>query len=110
MDARAERLGGDAVIWIAGTFDAIAAMRLGATLAELTPEGAAVLDFSRAQEVTDLALGVLATAISESRHPRLVLRGLTHHHERMLQYLGIDALVLERRNPIERMAEAGAGP
>ncbi|HEY6002504.1 MAG TPA: STAS domain-containing protein [Anaeromyxobacter sp.] len=110
MDAHVECPPGDAVFSITGVFEPIAAMRFHARVAELPLDALVVLDFSHAREVSDLALGVLAAAIAASPHPRIVLRGLTHHHERMLQYLGIDALVLERRDRDDRSGEAAAEP
>ena len=85
----------DAVFSITGCFDPFAASRFRARLADLAPEVSVVLDFSRAAEVSDLALAMLASAFERSRHPRVTLRGLTLHHERMLRYLGIDRVVLD---------------
>jgi STAS domain len=98
MDAQVQCPPGDAVFSIAGVFNAFTARRYAAQLAELPPAASVVLDFSHAREVTDLALGVLATTVAASPHPRIVLRGLTTHHERMLRYLGIHTLVLNRRD------------
>lgn len=98
MDALAEHLPGGAVFSITGVFDPMSAVRFRARVAELPPDALVVLDFSHAREVSDLALGVLAVAIAASPRGRIVLRGLTHHHERMLQYLGIDSVVLEGRD------------
>lgn len=108
MDAYAERPPGGAIFSITGVFDPMSAVRFRARLAELPPDAPVVLDFSHAREVSDLALGVLAAAIAASPRPRIVLRGLTHHHERLLQYLGIDALLLARRDRDVRRDEAAA--
>jgi STAS domain len=108
MDAHVECPPGDEVFSIAGIFNAITAVRWGTQLAELPPEASVVLDFSHAREVSDLALGVLATTVAASPHPRIVLRGLTQHHERMLHYLGIHARVLDRRERDVRPGAAAA--
>jgi hypothetical protein len=110
MEVHLEYPPGDAVFSITGIFDPVAARRFGSRLAELPPDASVVLDFSRAREVSDLALGALATALAASPHPHIALRGLTHHHERMLQYLGIDALVLDRRDRGVRPGVAAAEP
>lgn len=90
MNAQVERPPFDAVFSIAGAFDPFAASQLRARLAELPREACVMLDFSRASAVSDLALAVLASAFEAPRHPRVVLRGMTHHQERVLRYLGID--------------------
>jgi hypothetical protein len=94
MHARVDGERFDEVFSITGAFDPIAASRLRARLAEVPPDTCVVLDFSRAREVADLALAVLAAALATTRHPRVLLRGLTQHQERMLRYLGVDHVVL----------------
>lgn len=94
MHARAGGERVDRVFSITGAFDPIAASQFRARLAELPPEASVVLDFSRAWEVADLALAVLAPALATTRHPRVLLRGLTQHQERMLHYLGVDWVIL----------------
>ncbi len=90
MEARVDAPPFDAVFSIAGPFTPVTALQLRVRLAELPPDACVVLDLSRASEVADMALAVLATAIAAPGHPRVVLRGLTHHQERMLRYLGVD--------------------
>ena len=85
----------DAVYSVAGSFGPAAASEVQAWLAELPPEACAVLDFSLAAQVSDLALAVLARALEAPRHPHVALRGLTVHHERMLRYLGVDRTFLD---------------
>jgi len=106
MDAHVDDRARDEVFAIGGIFDPLAASRLCVRLAELPPGTSVVLDFSRVLEVSDLALAVLAVAIAAPRRPRVVLRGLRHHQERMLQYLGIDEGVLDRlgRHPSPALA------
>lgn len=94
----------DVVFSITGSFDPFAASRFRARIADLAPDVPVVLDFSHATEVSDLALAVLASSFEPSARPRVVLRGLTHHQERMLRYLGIASVVLDERGPDERLA------
>jgi hypothetical protein len=86
----------DTVFSITGAFDPIAASRCRAGLAALPPDACVLLDFSRAWEVADLALAVLATELATPHHPRVLFRGLTQHQERMLRYLGVDGFILGR--------------
>jgi hypothetical protein len=95
MNAQVEGPLFDAVFSITGAFDPFAASHVRARLAELPREACVMLDFSLASEVSDLALAVLASAFEGPRHPRVVLRGLTHHQERMLRYLGLDEMGLD---------------
>jgi hypothetical protein len=93
------------VFTISGLFDAMSAARLRAELAELPRGASVVLDFGGASEVSDLALWVL---LAPPRHPGLVLRRVTQHHERMLRYLGLDGSLLPRaRDEAEPWADEG---
>ena len=73
---------------VVGTFDAAAARRLGALLESALDNGTArvTLDFSRAAEVTDVALAAVA---GYRPRPPVALRitGLSSRHSRMLDYL-----------------------
>lgn len=97
MDARKDEVSFDAVLEIAGPFDAPAATRLRKFLVELPPDRYVVLDFSHARDVSDLALAVLAMALRGPRHPRVLLTGMMRHQERMLRYLGVDGPEVEPR-------------
>jgi hypothetical protein len=97
MDGRTDDVELDAVLEIAGPFDAPAATRLRKFLAELPPERNVMLDFSHTRDVSDLALAVLAMALRGPRHPRVLLSGMMRHQERMLRYLGVDGPVIEPR-------------
>ena len=78
------------VIPIDGIFDTEAASALRKRLQETPPTEPVMLDFSRARDVYDFALAVIAHALaSEGISARY--RGLMHHQERMLNYLGFDA-------------------
>ena len=107
-------VGGDgelfnAVFSITGAFDPIAASNFRARLSGLPADGCVVLDLSRAWEVADLALAVLADALVVPPHPRVLVRGLTQHQERMLRYLGADDFVAgapDRDDPPEWVGDA----
>ncbi len=78
------------VIPIDGVFDTQAASALRKRLMEEPPAEPVMLDFSRARDVYDFALAVIAHGLaSEGISARY--RGLMHHQERMLNYLGFDA-------------------
>ncbi len=98
MDARVDGLPFDVVFSIAESFDPLAASQLRTRLAELAPDRCLLLDFSHAREISDLALGLLAIALGAPRHPRVILRGMMRHQERMLRYLGIDGPIVDGRS------------
>ena len=78
------------VISIDGVFDAPAASALLKRLVVMTPGEQIVLDFSRARDVYDFAVAVIAHGLA-SEGISAQYRGLMHHQERMLNYLGFDA-------------------
>lgn len=49
-----------------------------------------VIDFHGAREISDVALAHLAGTLARLGCPRVVLRGLTQHQERLLRYLCMD--------------------
>lgn len=77
-------------ISVEGTFDPMMASALRATLGRSPTPAPVVLDFSRAREVSDLAIAMLVHGLAADRIP-VRLRGLSLHHARMLRYLGLDA-------------------
>jgi hypothetical protein len=81
--------GFDATFSIAGSFDRTAASRLLEQILALPPDRRVLVDFGRARDVGDLALVELAGALVVEDGPRVILRGLTHHHERLLDYMGM---------------------
>jgi hypothetical protein len=81
---------GPHVISVDGIFDAPAATALLKRLAEMTPGERIVLDFSRARDVYDFAVAVIAHGLA-SEGIKVQYRGLMHHQERMLHYLGLDS-------------------
>ena len=83
----------DAVISVTGSFDSLAASRVRERLEELPPVARVLLDFTHAGNVSDLALAAMAAEFSAHPRPAL-LRGLTHHQERLLQYLRMEGGLL----------------
>jgi anti-anti-sigma regulatory factor len=79
---------GEVVIRIDGTFDAKAASRLSGWLTEIPSSGPLVLDFTAVRDCQDFGLAQVASGLAA--RPRLVVRGLTRHQERMLRYFGVD--------------------
>jgi anti-anti-sigma regulatory factor len=75
------------VIPIDGVFDTPAASALRKRLAKMTRAGPILLDFSRARDVHDFALAVIAHGLAADGTAARY-RGLTHNQERMLHYLG----------------------
>ncbi len=75
---------------VEGVFDRAAAATLAATLLEDVGD-AVVLDFRQVREISDVALALLATTVADLQSPRVILRGLGTHHQRMLRYLEVDA-------------------
>ncbi len=88
---------GEVVVRLDGNFDASAAMRLSGWLVEVPSSDPLVLDFSQVRTCEDFPLATVARDLAA--RDRLVVRGLTRHHERMLRYFGVklDRFVAERR-------------
>jgi hypothetical protein len=76
----------EVVIRIAGTFDAAAALRLSAWLREVPARDPVVVEFGR----DCLDLGLAAVAGELARREVLVVRGLSHHQQKLLRYLGVE--------------------
>jgi len=79
---------GEVVIRIDGNFDATAATRLAGWLVEVPAGAPLVLDFSQVRVCEDFGLAAVADDLAA--RDRLVVRGLTRHHERMLKYFGVE--------------------
>ncbi len=98
----------DAVVSTTDAFDPIAASKLRARLSAMPPDACVLLDLSRAREISDLALAVLADALATAPHPRVLVRGLTQHQQRLLRYLGVAEVVAEapdRDDPPEQVGD-----
>ncbi len=78
---------GEVVVRIDGHFDANAATRLSGWLVEVPSSDPLVLDFSQVRTCEDYGLAAVARDLAA--RDRLVVRGLTRHHERMLRYFGV---------------------
>lgn len=78
------------VISVEGVFDAPAASTLLKKVLALAPAEGVVLDFSHARDVYDFAVAVIAHGLA-SEGISAQYRGLMHHQERMLHYLGLGA-------------------
>jgi hypothetical protein len=87
---------GEVVIRIDGTFDASAARRLAGWLVEVPAGDAIVLDFSLVRECDDIVLATVAHDLAARE--RIVVQGLTRHHERMLRYFGVDLGALPQQD------------
>jgi hypothetical protein len=81
-------VGGEVVIRIAGVFDVEAARRLAGWFMHVPAGARMVLDFSAVRDCQEIGLAAVADDLASRE--RLVVRGLTRHHERMLRYLGVD--------------------
>jgi anti-anti-sigma regulatory factor len=81
------------VISVEGPFDIAAASALRNRVAAVAPDGHVVVDLARARDIQDLALASLASGLVED-HRDVQFRGLSHHQERMLRYLGLGARAL----------------
>lgn len=79
-------------MFVEGVFDGAAATIIRAKLIDASSD-LVVLDFGRAREISDSALAVLAGTLVALERPRVILRGLGQHHERMLRYLHIDVSI-----------------
>jgi len=82
------------VIFVEEVFDPVAARALHARLDEMSSVTRVVLDFSRAREVEDSGLALLAGGVAASARLAVRFRGLSRHQERMLRYLGVNPATL----------------
>jgi len=83
-----ERGGREVSFFVSGTFDRASAWRLRGEL-EGVEGDLIVLDFTRAPDISDLGLAVLAHGLTRAHH-RIVCRGLRQHHLRVFRYCGVD--------------------
>jgi anti-anti-sigma regulatory factor len=79
---------GEAVIHITGLFDAEAAAKLRSIFMSqsTSPSTQAVIDFTKARDITDIALAALLGVMRDDRL-QVRTRGLTARHNRMLRFL-----------------------
>ena len=81
---------GATVIRMDGIFDVPAAQRLARALAQTDANEQVRIDLTHVREFHDYGVTVLAQALA-SRGARIVVRGLRHHHLRLLRYFGVEA-------------------
>jgi hypothetical protein len=91
---------GEVVIRLDGNFDASAATRLSGWLVEVPSTEPLVLDFTQVRSCEDFGLAAVARDLAE--RDRLVVHGLTRHHERMLRYFGVKLEALADRDAGDR--------
>jgi STAS domain len=90
MSARKGSSEPQTLVHVEGVVDAIVARQLGVMVAQCRPGSRLVLDFSHARAVPDTGLALLARALVKSPERNIALRGLSHHQERLLRYLGVE--------------------
>jgi anti-anti-sigma regulatory factor len=87
-----EVVGGTAWYRISGKFEGACAWDVAGRL-QSEPLGEVVLDFSQVADFSDYGIGVIATAISDSRK-EIGLRGLRQHQEWVFKCFGVDPQAL----------------
>jgi len=80
---------GATVIRMDGVFDVPAAEQLARALDQTDENEQVRIDLTQVREFHDYGVTVLAQALS-SRGARVIVRGLTQHHLRLLRYFGIE--------------------
>jgi len=88
--AKREGATGAIVFSLSGALDTAAATALLSAIAQAPDPVAVVLDLSHVHEFHDSAMGILAHQLVGRAGP-VAFRGLCHHQERVLNYLGMKA-------------------
>ncbi len=96
--------GGDVLIQLEGTFDAVAAWGVRRRLGALPSDANVVLDFSQVREFYDLGIAVMASSFTQREGPHVAVRGLCQHQHRILRYFGVDLEALRAPARAERGA------
>jgi anti-anti-sigma regulatory factor len=107
MTREAAQPGGEILIQLEGTFDAVAAWNLRRHLGALPPDATVVLDFSQVREFYDLGVAVMASSLAQREGPRVIVRGMCQHQHRLLRYFGVD---LDAQRAADRGASAAPTP
>jgi hypothetical protein len=102
--------GGEILIRVDGTFDAVAAWQLRGRLGHVAAGERVVLDFSRVREFYDLGIAVVANGLAEAQPSALEMRGLREHQHRLFRYFGVDVDSLAGVNPVRDVRSAGSEP
>ncbi len=87
-DIAREREGERVVLRVSGELDRVGAWSLR-ELVQKEKTAGLTLDFSLVRSFSDIAVAVLARALTEIQRP-FVLRGLRQHQLRMFRYCGVD--------------------
>lgn len=82
--------GSEILIRLDGTFDAVAAWDVRGRLGAMPSGTNVVLDFSQVREFLDLGVAVMASGLTSTAGPHVVVRGLRQHQHRMFRYFGVD--------------------
>ncbi len=86
---RIEAAHGAVLFRLGKRFSTAEAERLHEAAMELQPLTQLTLDFTDVREFHDSALLPLSRTLRELSAPRIVFRGLTLHHTRILRYFGL---------------------
>jgi hypothetical protein len=89
IDARQTR--GELVFVVHGSFDRKDTQDVEAAVAGLGPGARVTIDLRDVRVCDDAAVAKLARDLSDDAMPSVELLGLSEHHRRLLQYLGIRA-------------------
>jgi hypothetical protein len=81
--------GAEVLLRFEGNFEASDAGRVHEALASASPEGPVVLDFTQVRHFEDFAIALIAPDLMAPGRPRVRLRGLGLHQERLLEYFGV---------------------
>jgi anti-anti-sigma regulatory factor len=90
LDDKREDATGAIVLSLSGALNTAAADALLSAVTQVPDPVAVVLDLSRVHEFHDSAMGILARQLVSRAGP-VAFRGLRHHQERVLNYLGMKA-------------------
>jgi hypothetical protein len=93
---------GALVVRFGSRFAAVDAERASETILALAPFSLLTLDFTHVQVFENRAIVPLAEAVGTFQDVEVRLKGLTRHHARIMQYLGLSA-----RSPATAANEAG---
>lgn len=81
--------GGEVLLRFEGRFEASDAWRVHEALGAAGGGWPVVLDFSQVRQFEDSAIALLAPDLVASGRPRVRMRGLGLHQQRILEYLGV---------------------
>jgi hypothetical protein len=82
--------GGEVVLRVDGSFDAVAAWQVRGKLGAFSADERVVIDFTRVREFFDLGIAVVANGLAAEPRPSIELRGLKEQQHRLFRYFGVD--------------------